>query len=407
MICLLFPGQGSPYKGMGSKLMSRFPSTKRVFEEASDILHRNVAQICLDEEMDLSQGTHLNQIAIYIMGVASFHAYMTETNAAPSFMAGHSLGEYTAITCSGGISYADGLRLIDARGRYMEEVAASRTGSMAAVMGVPLSTVNNLCHEHSEQGVFVSVANYNSKEQYVIAGHTEALSTAARALEREGASVVPLKVPAPFHTVLMATAAERFATDLLEIKWRPTKWPVISNVTAKPYQEPEDIRFSLLRQMTRPVQWEQIMAYLVQAGADLFVEMGPKDVLTKLIRKSSWNADAFSFDNDQDLAELKDKLASRLCKSVPSTRSAGFVERCMAVAVSTINDNWDTQAYSEGVIESYKKLVEIQGAIERENRTVTHDETDTCLMLLERILVTKGVSAEEQIELKSQIECNV
>jgi [acyl-carrier-protein] S-malonyltransferase len=307
MIAYLFPGQGSQYAGMGSDLADNFPIARRVFEEANDALGFDLAALCFngpEEDLRLTANT---QPAILTTSIAAMRVLEAETDFSPAFAAGHSLGEYSALVCAGALSFADAVRTVRLRGTFMQEAVPVGTGSMAAVLGLDLETLDTVCRE-AAQGQVVSPANYNSDGQVVIAGHAEAVARAIELAKERGAKrAMPLPVSAPFHCRLMVPAGERLAQVLAGIKVNEMTIPVISNVEATPNQDPDRVRDLLVHQVSAPVRWQETITCMVTLGVDHFIEIGPGKVLAGLVKRMAKDSIVQNLQNVADLSGLARK----------------------------------------------------------------------------------------------------
>lgn len=284
-VAFLFPGQGSQYPGMGKDLAENFPAAEQVFEEADDALGFSISQLCFDGPAEALQLTENTQPAILTVSVAALRALESAGTEKPAFVAGHSLGEYSALVAAGAIKLADAVRTVRARGRYMQEAVPAGEGAMAAVLGASLETIEKICQEVRGDQV-CAPANINSANQIVIAGNSEAVDRAAEELKAAGAKrVVKLNVSAPFHCALMMPAQQRLAADLAELSLDELSVPLISNVDAIAITKAADARDSLIRQVSSPVRWLESMKLLLEAGVNRFVEIGPGKVLSGLMRQ--------------------------------------------------------------------------------------------------------------------------
>lgn len=284
---LVFPGQGSQYVGMGKDLCDRFPAAREIFAQANEALGYDLTALCFEgpeEELKLTANT---QPAILTTAVAALRVMEAEREMVPLAAAGHSLGEYGALVAAGGLRFADAVRLVHLRGKYMQEAAPVGAGAMAAVMGLTREEVETLCRE-AAQGEVLAPANFNCPGQIAIAGHSGAVRRAAeKVAQLPGKKAVLLPVSAPFHSPLMKPAAERLKEALEKIEVGELKFPVLSNAEADFYPGKEKIRELLVKQVDRPVRWEECMQKLIQAGAAIVLEVGPGKVLAGLMRRIS------------------------------------------------------------------------------------------------------------------------
>jgi [acyl-carrier-protein] S-malonyltransferase len=307
-IAFLFPGQGSQHPGMGKDLVDNFAAARTVFEEADDALGFSISQVCFEGSDDELQLTENTQPAILTVSVAALRALEAEGFPRPAFVAGHSLGEYSAQVAAGSISLRDAVRTVRNRGRYMQEAVPVGTGAMAAVMGADLIDIERVCREAAD-GSVCAPANINSRNQVVIAGAVAAVDRAIESLKGIAKKVVKLNVSAPFHCELMLPAQHRLATDLEAIEFRDSQVPVITNVDALPVQVGGEARNALLRQVSSPVRWLESMEFLLGQGVNTFVEVGPGRVLCGLMRQISREAKCLSVANSESLAETRASLA--------------------------------------------------------------------------------------------------
>ncbi len=299
----IFPGQGSQYAGMGKETYDGFASAREAFDEADRALGFSLSDLCFrgpEEELRL---THNTQPAILTVSVAVLRV-LQERQFQPDFVAGHSLGEYSALVCAGVLTLGDAVRVVRKRGQYMQEAVPANQGAMAAVVGLDAGRVIEACSEASGVGV-VSPANYNSPEQIVIAGEREAVEAAcARAREKGAKRCLPLPVSAPFHCALMAPARDRLAADLETLKWPDLRVPLVSNVDAAEVRRGDAAREALVRQVCAPVRWVESIQYLSSKGVDKFIEVGPGRVLTGLVKKSIPEAQTYSVDGIRGIEAL-------------------------------------------------------------------------------------------------------
>jgi len=308
---IVFPGQGSQSPGMGKELAEKFAVARRVFEEADDALGFAISRLCFEGPAEDLQLTENTQPAILTVSVAAFRALSEAGVSAPAFVAGHSLGEYSALVAAGTLSLSDAVRTVRARGRYMQEAVPVGTGAMAAVIGGEFSAIERVCTEARGDQV-CSVANFNSPGQAVIAGNTEAVDRAIELLKGVAKRVVKLKVSAPFHCALMKPAQDRLAQDLERLEFNQPAMPVVTNVDARPIAAPQELRDALVRQVSSPVRWVESMQLLIEQGVDTFVEAGPGKVLSGLVRQTSRDVKTL---NVEDAASLEATQAALVAKN--------------------------------------------------------------------------------------------
>jgi [acyl-carrier-protein] S-malonyltransferase len=319
-VAFIFPGQGSQSPGMGRGLAEKYAAAREVFEEADDALGFALSELCFNgpaEELQLTENT---QPAILATSVAALRAAESEGLPRPDFVAGHSLGEYSALVAAGALKLGDAVRVVRKRGRYMQEAVPVGAGAMAAILGADIEAVESACAEARRDGEVCGPANINSPGQIVIAGSAAAVERAIPLLKARGAKrAVPLKVSAPFHCALMLPAQERLAEDLSRVEFKDLSVPLVSNVDARVVRAGEEARESLVRQVSSPVRWRGSVELLAGEGVETFVEVGPGKVLCGLVRQTAPQARCL---NVEDATSLAATLAA-LDSSQSSGQSAG------------------------------------------------------------------------------------
>ncbi len=310
-IAFLFPGQGSQKVGMGADLAREFPAARRVFEEADDALGFPLSRMCFEgpeEDLRLTANT---QPATLATSIAALRAFVSECSIAPELAAGHSLGEYSALVAAGALTLGDALRAVRERGRLMQAACPPGHGAMAALIGLDLATVNELCTEASTGGEIAVAANLNAPGQIVISGHAGAVRRALEAAKGRGAGAsVELKVSAPFHCPLMQPARDGMAPVLEGLAIGPMKFGVIANVNAEVNRDPARIQALLLEQITGSVRWEESMATLAAAGIGETVELGAGRVLAGLMRRINRNVKVRGAEDSASLRATVQALAA-------------------------------------------------------------------------------------------------
>jgi len=284
MRAFIFPGQGSQYVKMGEDLCDIFDLCRTTFQEADDALGFSLSRLCFSGPEDELCMTEHTQPAILTVSVAILRLLEKE-GIRPDYVAGHSLGEYSALVAADAIDFQDAVRIVRNRGKYMQEAVPIGAGAMAAIIGLQAKDVEAVCRE-CEMGEVVSAANYNSPGQTVIAGHSEAVKRAASLAQARGArKAIMLPVSAPFHCALMKPAAEKLRKDLEKMPVRDLKIPLITNVDAGSIHTADQVLTSLYRQVCSPVKWEQSVREMVRLGVDSFVEVGPGKALSGMVRR--------------------------------------------------------------------------------------------------------------------------
>jgi len=283
-IGFLFPGQGSQSVGMGRGFYDASPTIRALYDEASSILGYDIAQLCFEGPAERLNLTEHTQPALFVSSAAALKA-MEPAGLVPLVVAGHSLGEYSALYAAGGVSFHDAVALLQKRGRYMSEAVPPGTGLVAALLGLSAEVVKAACQEAASLGV-VAAANYNSPGQVVIAGDKAAVERAIAIAKSKGCKkAIPLPVSVPVHTPLMQGAANRLAAEFGRVVWHDLRVPLVNNAEAVALQRAEDIRTSLVRQLPSSVRWEESVQKMVELGVTTFVEIGPGTVLTGLVKR--------------------------------------------------------------------------------------------------------------------------
>ena len=303
----VFPGQGSQSVGMGKALCDAFPHLTQIYEEASAVLGYDIAALCFNGPAETLNLTEHTQPALLVSSVAALRALHPAT-ITPEAVAGHSLGEYTALVAAGGLTFRDAVAIVQKRGRYMSEAVPAGTGAVAALLGLAAEVVKEACREAGSAGV-VQAANFNSPGQVVIAGEKAAVERAIEIAKTKGCKkAVPLPVSVPVHTPLMQKAADRLAADLASIAWTDLRMPLINNAEAKPIVKAGDIQASLVRQLPSSVLWEDSVKAMAATGVKTFVEIGPGTVLTGLIRRIVPDATTLNVNDPKSLEATRAAL---------------------------------------------------------------------------------------------------
>ncbi len=305
-IAFLFPGQGSQSVGMGKDFLEQFPVSKETFATASSVLGYDLADLCLNGPADKLNLTENTQPAILTASIAILRV-LEEKGLRAGAAAGHSLGEYSAITAAGGIEFKDAVGLVRKRGRYMQEAVPAGVGLMAAILGMERSDVEKSCLEAAKNGI-VAPANYNSPGQIVIAGEKSAVEKAMELAKAAGAKkVVPLAVSVPSHCSMMQDAGEKLAQELDKIALRDLQFPIVNNADGKFLKTAAELKPSLLKQISSPLYWEDSITRMVAEGFDTFIEIGPGKVLSGLVKRIAKDVKIL---NVEDVKSMNDTLSA-------------------------------------------------------------------------------------------------
>lgn len=301
-VALIFPGQGSQKVGMGQDVAARFPEAQAVFDTADKVLGMPMQELIFAGSEEDLRRTENTQPAILIASIALLRAFLSKPLEV-HFVAGHSLGEYSALVAAGAIAFEDAVRLVRMRGQWMEEAVPAGQGSMAAVLGAEREELGQLCAKITGEGYLVQLANLNCPGQIVVSGTRQGVEQVVQRAKEIGAKrVLPLNVSGPFHSSLMQPAAEKLAAPLEEVNISAAQIPVVANVSASVVQQPDEIRQSLIRQVASPVLWEDSVRLMIEQGVDTFVEIGPGNVLSGLVKKISRQVATYQV---SDLATLE------------------------------------------------------------------------------------------------------
>ena len=308
-MAFLFPGQGSQAMGMGRELAANHAAARQTFEEADDALGYRISQLCFEGPEEKLKLTEITQPAILTVSVATFRV-LGQKGLAPGYVAGHSLGEYSAHVAAGTLSFADAVRTVRNRGKYMQEAVPVGVGAMAAILGMTFDQVEEVARD-TAQGQVCQAANVNSPEQIVISGDANAVERAIHlATERGAKKAVRLPVSAPFHCALMQPAQDRLAADLNALTFQSPGCPVICNVDAAAVTSGDAARDALIRQVTGAVKWEPSVRLLIDQGVNLFLEAGPGKVLWGLMRQIDRSKTCFAVGDEASLQKMLAQLAA-------------------------------------------------------------------------------------------------
>lgn len=307
-VAFVFPGQASQYPGMGKELAEMYPPARAVFDEADKALGFSISRMCFEgseEDLKLTANT---QPAILTCSIATYRV-LEEKGLAPDFVAGHSLGEYSALVAAGSLKFADAVRLVRKRGSYMQEAVPAGKGAMAAIMGLSPAVVSDVC-KRAAQGQVCAPANLNSPDQTVISGDADAIKRAVELASQAGAKrATILPVSAPFHSALMMPAQEKLEHELKKTHFDKLRVPLVTNVDADTIETGDQAREALVRQVTAAVHWEESVRLLIEEGVNTFVEVGPGKVLTGLLRQIERSVATLNVEDETSLLKTVEKIA--------------------------------------------------------------------------------------------------
>ncbi len=379
-IAVVFPGQGSQFVGMGKSLCQQFPSAVRVYEEAEDILGIPLRRISFEGRVsELNSLTTLFP-AIITYGVASFKVFQEMTGIKADFMAGHSLGEYAALVCSGILDFKDAIRLVEKRASLCLEYSLGEQGSMTVIDGLDADKVDQLCDALQQEGKNVYIACYNKENQLVVSGDTQAVMAIEDMVMEQGANVTPMIMMPPFHCPLLEPITGEMMNLLQSISFHKGETTVIGNVSGMPYPaEKDEIVMSLAAHLVRPVKWFQSMRYMQLHGIRNTIEMGAHNYLSAMIKETIPGCQTYAYGMNQNW-DLSGVLTSQ------SSQKRNISKEYMKIAVSTKNYSKNTLGYDEQIIKAYRELESIC-----KNRNGTSESDDKARKLLFTILDLKEV----------------
>ncbi|MCD9026583.1 ACP S-malonyltransferase [Cohnella silvisoli] len=389
-IGMLFPGQGSQFVGMGATLAERHAIARRTFEEASETLGWDVMKLCAEGDSARLTETANAQPAILTYSVAAYRVLSAEWGVRPALGAGHSLGEFSALACSGVLAFPDAVSLVRKRGEFMESAGGNANGAMAAVSGISDERLGELLSQTSIGDSVIVLAGINSAMQRVVSGDRAALERLTLLLTDLSVRVTPLNVGAAFHSPYMKKASERLREQLEQCQFRAPEWPVLSNVTGLPHDgRPESLVRLLTRQLTEPVRWLSCMQEMHATGIDRVIESGPGSVLSRLWKSFSPETKTAYSDDMQGITTLMD-----------NHRMAGysdFLPRCLGIASATRNNRDDPDAYRIGVLEPYREVEKMAREQAEAGSLPTEEQLRKGWSMLQSMFDTKGTETAERI----------
>lgn len=310
-VAFIFPGQASQFVGMGKDLRDNFKEAKEIFEEADDALRMKLSSLCFDGPEAALNLTHNTQPSVLTVSIAALRVVTERVGIEPEYLAGHSLGEYSALIAAQALQFQDGVTTVQKRGQFMQEAVPEGEGGMAAILGLTREKVEEICQK-TAQGQVITPANFNCPGQIVISGHTEALNRAILLAAKMGAKrTVILPVSAPFHCELMVPAGEKLHEHLKGVEITTLTHPVITNVEAKENQDAQRAKDLLIKQVSHPVLWEDSVETLLHKGVDTFVEVGPGKVLCGLVRKIDRSVKIVNVEDTKSLMALEKTIKEK------------------------------------------------------------------------------------------------
>ncbi|TDC01235.1 ACP S-malonyltransferase [Micromonospora fluostatini] len=389
-LVIVFPGQGSQFAGMGRKWFDEHESVRERFAQASDIVGYSLADLCFTAPPAEVTRTRYAQVSLLVLSYSMYEVMTAGRKVPVSYLTGHSLGEITALLAAGALTFEDAVRLVKVRGEAMEGCAAESGTGMIAAVRMPVADVEKCVEDFNAAGHDVQVANYNGELQTVLSGTLDDLKGITAHLEDRGGRAVKLNVAGAFHSTFMAGALPEYTKALNEVTIAEPAVPVYSNVTGEAYESAEAIREALAVQLTSPVRWSDIVASLVDRKAAVWIEVGPKQVLKKMLTGAVGSGEVYSLDEEPDrVGAVLDHLVEL------RKREPGVVGLCLGAAAATRNRNFDADEYHNGVVLSYRKLQELS---KLDQESLSDQQKQAALDLLLTIMRTKRVPEAEQRE---------
>ncbi len=399
-LAFVFPGQGSHYVGMSKGIYDEFKIVRETFEEAEDVLKINLKDLCFEGPLSTLTKAPNAHPAILTSGLAAFRVFMQEIGYVPQFCAGHSLGEYLALTSAGVLSFADALKLVEFRANLTLSAEKETNGGMTILDNIKTEIVEEELKKVQEQGKKVYISCYNSPIQTAVSGDLDDLYDFEDIVLKKGGQVTPLIGSAPYHCPLMESYSKELEKELEKYKFHDFRYAVISNYTGRVYKNVDEVKKNLVKHLTNPVRWSDTIKLLEYRGVNTVIEMGPKNLITNIVKSNSSEINPICLGNKKERNEFftKYKTDEMYSKHIPT-----IITKCLVAGVATPNSNWDDEEYEEGVVKPYNEIQAIQNQIENGEITLNNEIIRKCLENLKMIFKTKKLPEDEQREWLNQM----
>jgi len=394
-VAIVFPGSGSQYVGMGKRFYDEYEVVRNTYKQASEILDKDFEKISFKGGV-VKQNKIENLLpSIYVTSVAMARVLLDEYHFVPSCLAGHSLGEYSALTVSGALQFEEALNIVQLRSNLAKEVAIKQDAGMAIINGMATKRVEEICRVCSQGEHYAFIACYNSEEQVLISGNNDVLDEILEKVKLEGANVITMIGSAPYHSKLLNEAAEELRGALENCHINAPKWNVISNRTVRPFRSREDIITHLVEQMYQPIYWGKVMQVL-RTKSDMIIECGPNAVLSKIIKECTKLEDVYSLDTEEELLKVQDQKWQFY-------NQINYVGLCLKHIASSPN-LCDVQNYPvEDVANMYNKVLDVDEKLTNGNGALTLDIVNQLEQMVQWVLGAKKVQTEEKLERLNEI----
>ena len=397
-IAALFPGQGSQFVGMGNQLLREYSIAKKIFEEASEALGFDIKKLCLASDPSELKKTENAQPALLTNSYAEYQVAKMKWEFEPTVLAGHSLGEFTALVCAGAIDFKTAIRLVRSRGYCINESVKGTDSGMVAVLKADADHIGAICETISkETGKVICLSNINSKDEIVVSGEKVALDHFKKISKEESYTVIPLQVSGAFHSPILKKAHDLFRLELDKINFKPLTLPIISNLTGEYYTSNTDMVDHLAQHLINPVLWYKTMQQMEKDNIDATIEFGGKEVLKKMVLKHTPFIQSYSFNDN--LERVLQRNTKGTLKPVQRDLAIKFIESSLTAAISTKNyqkNNLDE--YHEMVIVPYRKVQTLKDKIVNNEQDASVQDLQESLNMIISVLKTKMLPKDEQKE---------